>query len=298
MAIININRLLELLKIEPDDYKEDSTKMCRAIRCPCPIHHGIDYNFWIDLDNEGYQCHSICHRGGKITDLVAEINNIEIKEARALMNNLSIVINKPHQKRPPEDYSIPFPACTIPPPPGIILTNQYKGIDPKFLSQFNIYLSTGEDWKGWYIFPIHNEIGEYVGFQCRRSSDYIEPKYQFMSGLKKSKIIYNYHRVKTYKTLYIFEGIKSVVLAYQHGLYNTASILGSDMSRKQAYLLKNHHLIVCLDNDAAGRVGINRLTKYNLQIDKIITLPPDIEFDELSQEEHNKYLYDPWSNNQ
>lgn len=107
------------------------------------------------------------------------------------------------------------------------------------------------------ILPLFDSIGSLVGLKGRLMKKHIdtwEQKYIYMTRFNKSKYIFGLNKTIDMITRQgycpIFEGEKSVMIAYEHGIGSVA-VCGSRISRYQANLLTrlNVPLIICYDKD-------------------------------------------------
>ena len=117
------------------------------------------------------------------------------------------------------------------------------------------------------IIPInHNSVQ--IGYIARATKDWLQPKYLFSEGLKKTEYLYNYDEAikvaKDKHCLFLVEGQGDVWRLYEAGVTNVVGLFGKDISNTQkALLLKSGvtSLVVLTDNDQAGReskIKINR----------------------------------------
>jgi len=111
------------------------------------------------------------------------------------------------------------------------------------------------------IIPIWDNAGVYCGYIGRATVPYIEPKYIFSKGIRKSDYLYNYHNarsemVPSMGTLFLVEGQGDVWRLWECGVKNAVGLFGKDVSSQQRKLLLNSgatRLVVLTDNDQAGR---------------------------------------------
>jgi len=105
--------------------------------------------------------------------------------------------------------------------------------------------------------PIHSPEGMLVGFVGRS----VEGKeFQNTPKLPKSKVLFNLHRVKSSKTVYVVESSFDAIRLDQCGFAAVAT-LGSNVSNIQTDLLKKYFndIIVIADNDEAGGNMVSKL---------------------------------------
>jgi DNA primase len=105
--------------------------------------------------------------------------------------------------------------------------------------------------------PVHSPDAMLLGFVGRS----VEGK-QFKNtpGLPKSKTLFNLHRVKTSRNVYVVESSFDAIRLDQCG-FPAVATLGSNVSNFQIELLKKYFndIIVIADNDEAGGNMVNRL---------------------------------------
>lgn len=108
------------------------------------------------------------------------------------------------------------------------------------------------------VFPVRNRQGDLVGIKGRiLKAEDSDIKYIYLHPCNASQEWYNYHiavnSILKEKRVFIFEGEKSCMKMYEHGIYNTLSISSSDISDAQAKMLndlsQDIEIILCYDND-------------------------------------------------
>ena len=107
--------------------------------------------------------------------------------------------------------------------------------------------------------PVHTPDGMCVGFVGRS----VEGKeFKNTPGLPKSKVLFNLHRVKTSRTIYIVESSFDAIRLDQCG-FPAVATLGSNVSNIQIDLLQKYFndIIVIADNDEAGGNMKDRLVE-------------------------------------
>jgi 5S rRNA maturation endonuclease (ribonuclease M5) len=117
------------------------------------------------------------------------------------------------------------------------------------------------------IIPI-TQRGKQVGYIARSTKDWLQPKYLFSEGIRKTDYLYNYDeaiKVANEKhCLFLVEGQGDVWRLYEAGVRNVVGLFGKDISTTQRSLLLKSgvtSLVVLTDNDQAGReskIKINR----------------------------------------
>ena len=88
------------------------------------------------------------------------------------------------------------------------------------------------------------------------------PKYLFSKGFQKSKSLFGIDQLTDVNTLFMVEGALDAMWLNQNG-YPSVSILGASVSSRQIEMISSlnpSELVLCLDNDDAGRKGISKAT--------------------------------------
>lgn len=107
------------------------------------------------------------------------------------------------------------------------------------------------------VFPIKNEFGDIVALSSR-TLDPNEKTYKYINSsesivFNKSSIIYNFWRAKgTGRELYLVEGFMDVIAFARVGLDNAVALMGTSISEAHISKLKDHSVVLFLDNDEAG----------------------------------------------
>ena len=116
---------------------------------------------------------------------------------------------------------------------------------------------------GSLVLPIHTAEGKLVGWLSRRQN--VTPKYLYSKGLQKSKLLFGQELItEPEKFICITEGSLDTMWLDQHG-FTSVALLGAHMSKRQqdlALKLPTKELVLCLDNDEAGRVGLEKAMSY------------------------------------
>lgn len=109
------------------------------------------------------------------------------------------------------------------------------------------------------VIPMQSPDGMSIGFVART----IEGKeFKNTPGLPKSKILFNLHRVKASKTVYVVESSFDAIRLDQVG-FPAVATLGANVSSSQIELLKRYFtgIVLVADNDEAGTIMSERLTE-------------------------------------
>ena len=100
--------------------------------------------------------------------------------------------------------------------------------------------------------PMHSPDGMCIGFVART----IEGKdFKNTPGLPKSKILFNLHRIKMSKTVYVVESSFDAIRLDQVG-FPAVATLGANVSVSQINLLEKYfnNIVLIADNDEAGTI--------------------------------------------
>ena len=112
---------------------------------------------------------------------------------------------------------------------------------------------------GSLVLPVRTADGILVGWLSRRQN--VTPKYLYSKGLKKSKVLFGQDLInEATDFVCITEGSLDTMWLDQNG-FSSVALLGAHMSRTQqdlAMKLPTKELVLCLDNDDAGRVGLEK----------------------------------------
>jgi DNA primase len=125
----------------------------------------------------------------------------------------------------------------------------YQGrlITKESVKKFSLGYSENQD---MVTIPAHTQDGMLVGFIGRS----VEGKvFKNTPGLPKSKILFNLHRVKSSRTVYVVESSFDAIRLDQCGMPAVAT-LGASVNGTQIELLQKYFndIIVIADNDEAG----------------------------------------------
>jgi DNA primase len=127
------------------------------------------------------------------------------------------------------------------------------------------------------IIPMQSPDGMTIGFVART----IEGKeFKNTPGLPKSKILFNLHRVKASKTIYVVESSFDAIRLDQVG-FPAVATLGANVSSSQIELLRKYfnQIVLIADNDEAGQIMADRLSE---KIGNLLTVVhPDKKYKDI-----------------
>ena len=117
------------------------------------------------------------------------------------------------------------------------------------------------------VIPMQSPDGMTIGFVART----IEGKeFKNTPGLPKSKILFNLHRVKASKMVYVVESSFDAIRLDQVG-FPAVATLGANVSSSQMKLLEKYfnNIVLVADNDEAGSIMADRLTE---KLESLVTV--------------------------
>jgi len=259
---------------------------------PCPIHGGDNKrSFVATISKNLWFCFTKCNAGGDVIELVRRLEHLNYRQIAKYLASISYVLPGPYERcsalSVQKDFR-PFikPVHLI---PDALLLKQ-KAIHPDTARKFEAGAYCGAGFlQGCVAVRLHDHLGNPLGYAGRR----IQPnmvkslgKWKFPKGFPKSKLLYNYHRIRhmVKKGIVLVECPWAVMRLSQIGIPAVA-LLGTYLSQTQRKLLSNApRVIIMLDGDPAGKKGATRI-KHILQSDtcvSIAALPSGLDPDDLS----------------
>lgn len=282
----DIFRLLDSFNLQ---YTQDGDN----IFMKCPIHEGSDnpQGVSISITKKAWRCWTRCCHEHYTTDIfgfvkgllhtdsfsealkyVSKIYNLnEAKNATNNHTNISDHINDDHfhllvkniKKHKESSNGIEvrqneFKFRTNQAPSAYFIS---RGFSAETLNFFGVKDSL-ED-KGALrhrtIIPIF-QYGKYAGYIARANKEWLQPKYIFSSGIKKTDYLYNYdnaiHKAQEKNCMFLVEGQGDVWKLWECSVQNVVGLFGKEISGAQRKMLLETGvttLIVLTDNDQAGR---------------------------------------------
>jgi DNA primase len=194
--------------------------------------------------------------------------------------------------------------------PNKPLSFTLKGIDPghPYLAARGISRETAEAFgvgffpgkgsmAGRCVIPIADRGGELVAY-AGRAIDNTEPRYKFPAGFRKSRELFNLHRVKGELRVVVVEGFFDCMKVSQAG-YPCVALMGSALSGIQENLIAEHfaEVVLMLDGDEAGRRAADeicdRLQNAVFQV-ATVGLGDGVQPDQLTGDEIRTALAASW----
>lgn len=125
-----------------------------------------------------------------------------------------------------------------------------------------LYICTGERYRNRIIIPYYDKEGKLIYWNARALGEskckYLGPPKEV--GVGKEDVVYMAGQWPSPgETVYLCEGefnAKSLLIAE----LNSAACGGKNMSKKQAILLSEYKIVLCLDRDKAGRAGTLKMS--------------------------------------
>lgn len=287
---------------------------------PCPIHHGDDYNFKINLDNGYYACYSHgCVSGNNISfvmkmencnfvtacKILGSLDGIEVKEGiidpisfqktriknyvnKYLDDNTNV--NKVLQRRIPKKVYIPH----------------NNGIDHPFIQEKRFLNSTLNDFGVYYnkkmnrvVFLIKDWNGNVVSWKARAITPEQKKIKKFASpaDFVTGDFFYGEHmawpHIISSRKLILVEGHWDVLRCFEEGYYNVLGVMGSYITDFQAQWIKNnvHTIYPAFDPDKGGeKAFVQSYLKLRNDINIFpIELPYGKDPDNLMGEEWERF---------
>lgn len=237
----------------------------------CHDHYGKDVFGFVkgvlDTDNFGSALGHLCK--------VYNLDDARGFEAKPIIRNELSDINRIVNKTQRElivtpDFNKPFTCGDSP-------YFESRGFRPDTLKVFGVEdcQDRNSPMKFRAIIPIHFN-GKEIGYIARATRPWLNPKYLFSEGIKKSDYFYNWdrainHALKT-RTLFLVEGQGDVWKMHEAGVVNCVGLFGKSLSDRQKHLLLTSgvtNLVVLIDNDQAGREG---KIKINRELSRLFRL--------------------------
>ena len=293
----------------------------------CPLHDGHNpTQFRVSLSKNCWICFGNCHTGGSIVDFVSRKEGVGIREAAVLIQDWFGVTasdavhdgRNGHNRKPPTATTTSAPDDQPEPrfnPPlqealsNLVPTHPYlaeRGLDPDTIATFGLGYCPCGSLAGWIAIPIHNPVGELVGYAARwpGTPPIGRPKYRLPKGFRKSLELFNLHRAIAQppeQPLVVVEGYFGVMKLWQSGVRRVVALMGNTLSPAQEELIREHTtaqsgVILMLDEDEAGRAARQEISQRLARFVFVKTHVFDVEGqqpEELSHEDIHHALEGP-----
>lgn len=237
-------------------YRHDQTSRNERYRLCCPFCAHSDNKFYIDFSFNFFWCYHCRTKGSLqyfITALHKEISVRDLEFAHTRVIDFKSLADK---KRADLPEGFKYISKDI---KHDIFTMKYvqyfmsRGFDYEFMIKTRVGFSPVMS--SYLIFPVFNEIGEYVYWTSRYIGDgdfekTMNPKY-VEGTYTKNDVLYNINRALHSNTVYLVEGVFDCLSL--HALkYNAVASLGKEPSDMQINMLVRmfDNIIVCYDGKA------------------------------------------------
>ena len=257
--------------------------------CPLPTHpmrtdgKKRSPSFSVHLTKGIWHCFG-CSTSGNALDLAARLQGLnpddpaQLRRAALKLTEIFDVSCENSDSPAKKATTVARPEHPAPPPqsaiavPGVrVLVNEpidfelknldpqhpylvERGLHPETVSHFGLGFCSRGMMKDRIAIPIHNPIGQLVGYAGRlvddAKIDSDHPRYLFpgqrrredvLHEFRKSMLVYNLHRVtKRADDLIVVEGFASVWWLHQQGFVDVVALMGSSCSSEQAKMISEH----------------------------------------------------------
>lgn len=238
-------------------------------RCKCPIHeNSVNPEAMYVDDRGGYYCFA-CNSGGNVINFLSDYEHISYSAAMerlaAMLNiNLRDDVDYQDQKKVEEKFEGYKKRGLV----GLDNVRQYlmekRGFSEETIEVFELGM-----WDGKMTIPLLDVNGRTVGMAVRQFDT--NPKYmncrnnllydksEFLFGLDKARRLIK-------NTVYVVEGYLDAISGYQMGI-PTVAYCSNELHRDQIRMLNNYlrrdtTVVICPDNDDAGKKRIPRVRDY------------------------------------
>lgn len=238
-------------------------------RCKCPIHeNSVNPEAMYVDDRGGYYCFA-CNSGGNVINFLSDYEHISYSAATerlASMLNINLKDDAEYQdQKRLEDKFNDYKKRGL---AGVDNVKQYltekRGFTEETIQTFELGM-----WDGKMTIPLLDANGRTVGMAVRQFD--AKPKYmnsrnnilydksEFLFGLDKARRLIK-------NTVYVVEGYMDAVSGYQMGI-PTVAYCSNELHRDQirilnSYLRRDTTVVICPDNDEAGKKRIPRVRDY------------------------------------
>lgn len=218
----------------------------------CPFHYDTSPSLSINLEKEVWICFSGCGAGSLMTFFQRLLNKTptEIFQLNS-EQDLTLDFGLTQQKTEPVAE---LPEISM---SSTLLMDKFpqwvynRGFSKSILMQFGC----GTDADRSLVIPAKTREGKTVGTITRRRE--LQPKYLYSKGFRKSKILFAADHISETQRVYVVEGSLDAMWLHQNG-YPAIALLGMSLSDIQKDLLLKlpiSEVVLCLDNDEAGKKG-------------------------------------------
>lgn len=279
--------------------------------CPFPGHQHGDQNpsAYMNIETSAWMCHG-CKRKGNAVTFLAEHENITIMlatrflheryggigsdpDAYSARRELERMFEKQEAETQVEndlpisesfldyyliDWAMVSKADPIPEWGDYIFD---RGFKPKTLNDWDIGFC---DDTQRIVIPVHNQLGELIGFKGRSYREGHHPKYLVLRPGDFDRYHVSHHLFGLSRSegdhLIVVEGELNVIALHQMGIKNCIAVNGSNFSERQALLLRQYaeQATIFFDSNDAGWDGTEMVCNA-LRDFMPVWVVPDHDFD-------------------
>ena len=223
----------------------------------CPFHEDRRESCSINLEKGVWICFAGCGQGNlkyfiwKLSGKSWDEINTEF-ESKAWELDFSLLDDLEEVTEPTSSYEKPETLEDVPTNHWIYNRGFTQETTMKWGCKVNEFLD--------FMIPVEDQTLEIQGWIARRKQAI--PKYLFSKGFAKSQSLFGINQLYETKVLYVVEGALDCMWLSQFG-YSSVAILGASVSQKQVDLISSLHpqeVVLALDNDDAGKKGIDKAT--------------------------------------
>lgn len=238
-------------------------------RCKCPIHeNSVNPEAMYVDDRGGYYCFA-CNSGGNVINFLSDYEHISYSAAtERLASILNINLKDDAEYQDQKRLEDKFNGYKKRGLAGADNVKQYltekRGFTEETIQTFELGM-----WDGKMTIPLLDANGRTVGMAVRQFD--AKPKYmnsrnnilydksEFLFGLDKARRLIK-------NTVYVVEGYMDAISGYQMGI-PTVAYCSNELHRDQirmlnSYLRRDTTVVICPDNDEAGKKRIPRVRDY------------------------------------
>jgi len=220
----------------------------------CPFHEDTTESCSINIDKGVWICFAGCGQG-HLRSFIEQYKGWTRQEVRDYLDDYKGDYNDDLFSFIDEEEDSTLPEVTIPYTLGQV---------PQWIFNRDFTKASMKRWRcgvtgsNGLVLPVVDKDDRTVGWVTRQEK--LIPKYLYSKGLQKSKVLFGQHLFTPSDTVCVTEGPLDTMWLDQLGIKSVA-ILGAIMSKKQQELLLTlpvKEIILCLDNDDAGKIGRNK----------------------------------------
>ena len=224
----------------------------------CPFHTDARESCSINIEKQVWICHAGCGQG-HLKSFLQKLSGKSWQEINELLDEEELELD--FNLFEDIDFDEEYPVSLLAESDSLvdIPDNHWifkRGFTTSILNKWDCKSNQYND----LVIPVKNSESMLMGLITRRVQ--ATPKYLFSRGFKKSKALFGIDNLDNINTLFVVEGAFDAMWLDQYG-YASVAILGASISSSQISLISSLNpteVVLCLDNDDAGRNGISKAT--------------------------------------